>query len=60
LLAGRIFFTVTLRDRSADVLVRHVGLLREAFRTVRAELGGFADRQSAIIGVLTLIPLTVH
>jgi len=26
-----------LRDRSSDALVRHVGLLRNAFRTVRAE-----------------------
>lgn len=34
---GTFFFTVTLRDRSADTLVRHVGLLREAFRTVRAQ-----------------------
>ncbi len=34
---GAFFFTVTLRDRSADTLVWHVGLLREAFRTVRAQ-----------------------
>jgi len=35
---GTYFFTVTLRDRCSDVLVRHVGLLRNAFRTVvRAE-----------------------
>ncbi|MDO9271229.1 MAG: hypothetical protein Q7T96_19155 [Methylobacter sp.] len=34
---GTYFFTVTLRDCSSDVLVRHVGLLRNAFRTVRAE-----------------------
>jgi putative transposase len=34
---GTYFFTVTLRDRSSDVLVRHIGLLRNAFRTVRAE-----------------------
>jgi len=34
---GTYFFTVTLRDRSADVLVRHIGLLRNAFRAVRAE-----------------------
>jgi putative transposase len=34
---GTYFFTVTLRDRSSDVLVRHVGLLRNTFRTVRAE-----------------------
>jgi putative transposase len=34
---GTYFFTVTLRDRSSDVLVRHVGLLRDAFRSVRTE-----------------------
>jgi len=34
---GTYFFTVALRDRSADVLVRHFGLLRDAFRTVQAE-----------------------
>jgi len=34
---GTYFFTVTLRDRSSDRLVRHVGLLRDAFRSVRAE-----------------------
>lgn len=31
---GTYFFTVTLRDRSSDLLVRHVDLLREAFRLV--------------------------
>lgn len=35
---GTFFFTVTLRDRSSDMLVRHIDLLRGAFRTVRAEL----------------------
>ena len=34
---GTYFFTVTLRDRSSDVLVRHVGLLHDAFRSVRVE-----------------------
>jgi putative transposase len=34
---GTYFFTVTLRDRSSDVLVRYVGLLCEAFRSVRVE-----------------------
>ena len=34
---GTYFFTVTLRSRSSDVLVRHVDLLRDAFRLVRAE-----------------------
>jgi putative transposase len=32
---GTYFFTVTLRNRRADLLVRHVHLLREAFRSVR-------------------------
>jgi putative transposase len=32
-----LYGEVTLRDRSSDVLVRHVGLLRNAFRTVRTE-----------------------
>lgn len=34
---GTYFFTVTLRHRSSDVLVRHVGLLRNAFRKVRTD-----------------------
>jgi REP element-mobilizing transposase RayT len=34
---GTYFFTVTLRNRSSDILVRHVDLLRDAFRSVRAE-----------------------
>jgi putative transposase len=34
---GTYFFTVALRDRSSDTLVRHVHLLRNAFRVVRAE-----------------------
>jgi putative transposase len=31
------FFTVTLRDRSSDLLVRHIDALRNAFRSVRDE-----------------------
>ncbi len=34
---GTYFFTVTLRDRSSDRLVRHVELLRNAFRALRAQ-----------------------
>ena len=34
---GTYFFTVTLRDRSSDILVRHVRPLRDAFRLVRAQ-----------------------
>jgi len=32
---GTYFFTVTLRDRSSDVLTANIGLLREALRTVQ-------------------------
>lgn len=31
------FFTVTLRDRSSDILVAHIGALRQAFRDVRRQ-----------------------
>jgi putative transposase len=31
---GTFFFTVTINDRSSDLLVRHVDLLREAYRLV--------------------------
>ncbi|MBK9394782.1 MAG: transposase [Uliginosibacterium sp.] len=34
---GTFFFTVNLLDRDRDLLVRHVDLLREAVRTVRAK-----------------------
>ncbi|MGY6274130.1 transposase [Methylomonas sp. MgM2] len=45
---GKYFFTVTLRDRSADLLVRQVDLLRAAFRSVRTE------RPSAIDAIVVL------
>jgi putative transposase len=32
---GTYFFTVTLRDRRSDLLVRHVDLLREAWRAAQ-------------------------
>ena len=32
---GWFFFTVTLADRSADLLVRHIGRLRNAYATTR-------------------------
>lgn len=35
---GTFFFTVTLRDRRSTVLVDHVDLLRDAFRTTKAAL----------------------
>ncbi len=34
---GTYFFTVTLRDRRADWLVRHVDALRLAFKQVKAK-----------------------
>ena len=34
---GTYFFTVSLRDRSSDFWVRHVGLLLGAFRLLRIE-----------------------
>jgi putative transposase len=34
---GTYFFTVTLRNRQSDILVRHVELLREAFRSVKKQ-----------------------
>jgi len=40
---GTYFFTVTLRDRSSDMLIRHIDLLRGAFRSVRAERGFTID-----------------
>ena len=35
-LGGTYFFTVTLRDRRSRALTDHIGLLRQAFRAVRA------------------------
>jgi REP-associated tyrosine transposase len=32
---GTFFFTVTLADRSADLLVRHIDLLRRAYRSTQ-------------------------
>jgi putative transposase len=34
---GTYFFTLALRNRSSDLLVRHISEVREAFRTVRSE-----------------------
>jgi putative transposase len=34
---GTYFFTLALRNRSSDLLVRHISELRKAFRTVRSE-----------------------
>ena len=35
--SGRYFFTVTLLERQSDLLVRHIDVLRAAFRRVRSE-----------------------
>lgn len=35
---GTYFFTVNLLDRSRDLLTKHIDLLRQAYRTVQAEL----------------------
>jgi putative transposase len=37
LAGGSFFFTVTVSDRRSSVLVDHIDLLREAFRTTRRE-----------------------
>lgn len=50
---GTYFFTVTLRDRSSDVLVRHVDLLRNAFRSVRAE-------RPFMINAIVILPDHLH
>lgn len=47
------FFTVTLRDRRSDVLVRHVDLLRAAFRSIRAE-------RPFIIDAIVILPDHLH
>jgi REP element-mobilizing transposase RayT len=43
------FFTVTLRDRKVDFLVRHIPLLREAFRSVRGQ-------QPFMIDAIVILP----
>lgn len=47
------FFTVTLRDRRSQALTDHIGLLREAFRTVRSA------RPFEIIAVV-MLPEHIH
>jgi putative transposase len=43
------FLTVTLRDRKADFFVRHIPLLREAFRSVRGQ-------QPFMIDAIVILP----
>lgn len=50
---GTFFFTVTLRDRRASVLVDHADLLRSAFRTTRAALPFHVD-------AIVLLPEHLH
>ena len=50
---GTYFFTVTLRNRSSDVLVQHVDLLRDAFRSVRTE-------RPFTIGAIVILPEHLH
>lgn len=50
---GTYFFTVTLRDRSSDVLVRHFELLRNAFREVKAE-------RPFVIDAIVILPDHLH
>jgi putative transposase len=50
---GTYFFTVTLRDRSSDLLVKHVDLLREAIKTVR-------DERPITIDAIVIMPDHLH
>jgi putative transposase len=50
---GTYFFTLTLRDRSSDLLVKHVDLLREAIKTVR-------DERLFIIDAIVIMPDHLH
>jgi len=47
------FFTVTLRDRSSDRLLRHIDLLRSTFRMVRGE-------RSITIDAIVILPDHLH
>jgi REP element-mobilizing transposase RayT len=50
---GTFFFTVTLADRQASLLVDHVGLLRAAFRNTR-------ERRSFAIDAIVILPDHLH
>ena len=50
---GTYFFTVTLEDRSSDRLVRHVRLLRAAFRQARA-------KRPFIVDAVAILPDHLH
>ena len=53
LAGGTFFFTVNLRDRSADTLVAHVGLLRQSFRHVK-------EQQPFDIEAVVVLPEHLH
>ena len=50
---GTFFFTVTLQNRRASLLVDHVGFLREAFRRAR-------DEQPFTIDAIAVLPDHLH
>lgn len=50
---GTYFFTVTLRNRSSDLLVRHIADLRSAFRSVR-------DERPFTIAAIVVLPDHLH
>ena len=50
---GTYFFTVTLRDRRSNLLIRQVGLLREAFRLAR-------EKWPYIIDAIVVLPDHLH
>nr|WP_298143473.1 transposase [uncultured Pseudomonas sp.] len=53
LAGGSYFFTLTLRDRRSDLLVRHVALLREALRRVK-------QRKSFNLLAVVILPEHLH
>ncbi|MGA4635531.1 REP-associated tyrosine transposase [Pseudomonas solani] len=53
LAGGSYFFTLALADRRTDLLVRHVDLLRDAFRQARA-------RRSFRIDAIVVLPEHLH
>lgn len=50
---GTFFFTVTLRDRRSDLLVRHVDLLRDAWRAAK-------DRVAHDVVAVVILPEHLH
>ncbi len=50
---GTYFFTLTLRDRQSDLLVKHVDLLRATIKSVR-------DERPFIIDAIVIMPDHLH